>query len=126
MHQLEHRNASYPIEYCTDPGDTNDANFPWLAPGRLLLFVKYSQPTNDKGNVTGHIDGRPVLVRKAYNTIVRNPDRFIGHWADVTPLVVPETQQTLTLQLAAGSPAVLGGVFFGNVESIFTEALNVN
>ena len=26
-------------------------------------------------------------MRKGYNTIVRNPGRFIGHWADVTMLV---------------------------------------
>jgi hypothetical protein len=73
----------YPIKYNTDPQDSDDANVPWLAPGRLLIFVKYEQPIDDTLNVTGEIDGRPLLVRKAYNTIVRNPGRFIGHWVSV-------------------------------------------
>lgn len=38
-------------------------------------------------------------MRKAYNTIVPSARRFLGWWADVTPLVVPGTPQTLTLRL---------------------------
>ena len=65
------------------------------------------------------VDGRPLLVRKGYNTIVRNAGRFIGHWADVTPLVKPGAQQTLTLQLPGQKPL---GVFFDNVETILTDS----
>ena len=86
MEQLRARNSSYPVVYNTDPQDTDDANVPWLAPGRLLLFVKYSTPVDDAVNISGTSDGAPMLVRKAYNTIVPNPGRFIGHWADVTGL----------------------------------------
>ena len=71
--QLRARNASYPIVYNTDPQDSDDANVPWLAPGRLLIFIKYDSPIDDTLNITGAIDGHPLLVRKAYNTIVRNP-----------------------------------------------------
>jgi hypothetical protein len=56
--QLKARNASYPIEYNTDPNDSDDANVPWLAPGRLLIFVKYETPIDDTLNVTGEFDGR--------------------------------------------------------------------
>ena len=125
--QLKARNASYPIEYNTDPSDSDDANVPWLAPGRLLIFVKYQTPIDDTLNVTGTIDGRALLVRKAYNTIVRNAGRFIGHWADVTHLVVPGKRQTLTLQLpgqALLSGDALQGVFFDNVETIVTNEVS--
>ena len=70
----------------------------------------------------GTIDGHPLLVRKAYNTIIRDAGHFIGHWADVTPLVHPGAQQTLSLQLPAGP--VLQGVFFDNVETISTPLLS--
>ena len=122
--QLEARNASYPIDYNTDPNDTDDANVAWLAPGRILVFVKYvAGSIDDTLNVTGSIDGQQLLVRKAYNTIVRNPGRFIGHWADVTPLVKPGQQQTLELQLPAGLQQQPEGVFFDNIETIFTSSL---
>ena len=41
LDQLAARNASYPIVYNTDPQASDDANVPWLAPGRLLVFVKH-------------------------------------------------------------------------------------
>ena len=119
--QLKARNESYPIVYNTDPNDTDDANVPWLAPGRLLVFVKYPQPIDDTLDITGAIDGRPLLVRKAYNTIVRNAARFIGHWADVTPLIQPGKEQALTLQLPGQQQPL--GVFFDNVETILTDKL---
>lgn len=119
LDQLVARNTSYPIVYNTDPQDTDDANVPWLAPGRLLLFVKYATPIDDTLNISGAVDGTPLLVRKGYNTIVRNAGRFIGHWADVTPLVKPGAQQTLTLQLPGQKPL---GVFFDNVETILTDS----
>jgi hypothetical protein len=120
--QLKARNASYPIVYNTDPQDSDDANLPWLAPGRLLVFIKYRTPIDDMLNITGDIDGHPLLVRKAYNTIVRNAGRFIGHWVDVTSLIEPGMQQTLTLQLPGPpAPALPQGVFFDNIETIFTK-----
>ena len=125
LDQLTARNVSYPVVYNTDPQDSDDANVPWLAPGRLLVFIKYDNPIDDTLNITGDVDGRPLLVRKAYNTIVRNAGRFIGHWADVTPVVTPGKQQTLTLQLPGppAAPAMPRGVFFDNVETVFTDKL---
>ena len=96
-------------------------NVAWLAPGRLLIFIKYTTPIDDLLNISGAIDGHPLLVRKAYNTIVRNPGRFIGHWSDVTPVIQAGKRQTLTLQLPAGQQPQ--GVFFDNVETILTDTL---
>ena len=63
------------------------------------MFVKYSPLLNDTLNATGSIDGQPLIMRKAYNTIVRSPGRFIGHWSDVTEYIKPGTSQTLSLTL---------------------------
>lgn len=76
---------------------------PWLAPGRLLIFIKYRPLLNDTFNATGEIDGKPLIMRKGYNTIVRSPQRFIGYWADVTQHIRPETRQNLTLTLPGSS-----------------------
>ena len=69
MAQLAARNRSYPLVYDLDPNGNNDANLPWLAPGRLLIFIKYRPLLNDTFNATGSIDGKPLIVRKAYNTV---------------------------------------------------------
>jgi len=105
LKQLSARNASYPVQWDTDPDGNNDPNVPWLAPGRLLIFVKYRPLLNDSVNVTGSIDGEPLLMRKAYNTIVRSPGRFIGYWADATTHIAPDRQQTLRLELPGHNDA---------------------
>ena len=69
------------------------------APGRLLIFVKYRPLLNDTFNATGSIDGKPLIVRKGYNSIVRSPQRFIGYWADATEHIKAGTKQTLKLTL---------------------------
>jgi hypothetical protein len=97
--QLRARNQTWPLTYDLDPNSTNDANTPWLGPGRLLIFLKYRSLLNDTLNVSGSIDGAPLLMRKAYNTIVPSPTRFIGHWADVTGHVIPDQTQSLSLSL---------------------------
>lgn len=120
--QLKARNASYPVVYDTDPEGSNDANVPWLAPGRLLIFIKYPQPIDDGLDVVGEVDGHPLLVRKAYNTIVRNPGRFIGYWADVTAHVQAGKLQKLMLRIPGQSAtAAPSGVFFDNVETVVTD-----
>ena len=89
LRQLEARNASYSMPYDTDTDGNNEANVPWLAPGRLLVWAKYAPPLDDAFNATGDVDGAPLIVRKAYNTIVPSAARFIGYWADVTAVVKP-------------------------------------
>ena len=89
LRQLAARNASYSMRYDTDPDGNNEANVPWLAPGRLLVWAKYAPLLDDAFNVTGDVDGAPLIVRKAYNSIVPSAARFIGYWADVTSLVKP-------------------------------------
>ena len=95
MTQLKQRNASYPINW-----GASESAVPWLVPGRLLAFVKYTPLVNDTLDITAaSVDGTPVLMRKAYNTIVRSPGRFIGWFADLTTLIKPGTKQTLWLTL---------------------------
>lgn len=103
IEQLTARNTSYPIKYDLSLDGNDDANVPWLAPGRLLIFAKYRPLLNDTFNATGSIDGVPLIVRKGYNSIVRSPQRFIGYWADATSLVKPGTKQTLKLTLPGSS-----------------------
>lgn len=94
---------------------------------RDLKFVVFYNGDDCFCCFAGTIDGSALLVRKAYNTIVRNAGRFIGHWADVTDLVVPGKRQTLTLQLPAQvllSGDTLQGVFFDNVETIVTDEVS--
>ena len=63
--QLKARNASYPI-----PWSESESAIPWLSPGRLLAFVKYSPLVNDTLNVThAYVDANPVHFRKAWNTV---------------------------------------------------------
>ena len=94
----------------------------------LVLGSIYQSPITDTLNVTGTIDGEPLLIRKAYNTIVRNANRFIGHWSDVTHLVKPGRQQKLQLQLPGQDQLqiadALQGIFFENVETIITNQLH--
>ena len=56
LQDLKARNASYPLVYDTDPLGTDDANVPWLAPGRLLVFAKYKPLLNDTFNASGAIE----------------------------------------------------------------------
>jgi len=106
LDQLQALNESYPLVYDLDPEGNNDANVPWLAPGRLLIFVKYRPLMNDTMNVTGSIDGIPILMRKAYNTIVASAQRFIGYWSDVTAHIKAGQRQELRLDLPELSPGV--------------------
>ena len=76
---------------------------------------RYKPLLNDSFNAAGSIDGTPLLMRKAYNTIAPSRARFIGHWADVTRLIKPGVQQTLALQLPPGLKPQ--GVRFESVES---------
>jgi hypothetical protein len=124
MEQLRARNATYQLDYDLDPSGNNEANVPWLAPGRLLVFVKYRPLVNDSFNVTGEIDGKPLLVRKGYNTIVPSAARFIGWWADVTDHVVAGTRQTLTLQLPppTGWSVHAGAISAGNDLEVLPSA----
>lgn len=122
--QLQARNATYHIEYDLDPQGNDDANVAWLAPGRLLLFFKPAAGiANEEApayNLSAVVDGAPLLVRAAYNTIVPNSGSFIGHWADVTRYIDGDTH---TLQVVLPHGRNLEGVFFENVETTWSMGL---
>ena len=122
--QLRARNASYDLDYDLDPNGNDEANVPWLAPGRLLVFAKYRPLVNDSFNASGDIDGVPLVVRRAYNTIVPSASRFIGWWADVTRHVTPGTRQVLTLHLPGGGEwgTRVGDIGAGNDVDVLQSA----
>jgi len=126
LQDLKARNASYPVVYDTDPLSTDDANVAWLAPGRLLIFAKYKPLLNDTFNATGAIDGKPLLVRKAYNTIVRSPGRFIGYWADITDFVTADASHALELVLPGEQPwrIATGALSAGNDIDVFVGTMD--
>ena len=67
IEQLKARNSSYPI-----PWHDNESAVPWLSPGRLLVFVKYTPTVDDTLNITdAYLDSRStsVLFRKSWNTV---------------------------------------------------------
>jgi len=73
-------------------------------------------------SLTATVDGAPLLVRAAYNTIVPTAGRFLGHWADVTKFCDGRAHR-LSLRLQEGIE--LEGVFFDNVETVWANELGL-
>ena len=80
--QLRLSRASWPVDYTED-----DLKAAWLGSHRLLLFVQIAEP-DDSLPIRLRIDGRPVELTKAYNSIYgHSPQRtFLGFYADVSGL----------------------------------------
>ncbi|PYO36698.1 MAG: hypothetical protein DMD74_03255, partial [Gemmatimonadetes bacterium] len=107
--QLAARRRAWPI-----PWTAADSLATWLVPERLLLFVQIAEP--DEGwTASMRIDGQPVELRKAYSSIRRVPQDFVGFWADISTLAA-EQPHTLELQLPATRQGQFQGVFLENVE----------
>ena len=116
--QLAARKASWPVPYTED-----DLLAPWLGAHRLLLYVQVAEP-DAKMNVTAILDGKPIELRKAYNSIYGHyPERtFLGWYADVSG-VAPDKDHALEVVLPALPAGRFQGVFFENVEPEFTTSL---
>jgi hypothetical protein len=78
----------------------------------------------DALEVTLKINGKPVEVRKAYNSVYpHSPERtFIGHYADVSWLK-PDTPYDIEVGLPVLEPGRFQGVFFENVETEYTRRI---
>ena len=116
--QLRRRKESWPVPYTED-----DLVAPWLGSYRLLLFVQIAEP-DEAMAVTMTIDGKPVPLKKAFNSIYgESPKRtFLGFYADVSGLSAGgEHRFALTLPpLKSGQ---FQGLFFDNVEPEYTSDL---
>ncbi len=116
--QLEERKRTWPVSYSED-----DLRAPWLGPWRLLLHVPIFEAT-DAMEVGLKINGLPVEVRKAYNSVYPHaPERtFLGHYADVSRLR-PDSPVDIEVTLPALEPGRFQGVFFENVETEYTTRI---
>ena len=114
--QLAARRRAWPIAWTAQ-----DLKTPWLAPERLLLFVQIAEP-DDRWNPTLAIDGRPVVLEKAYSAVRAVPSTFVGFYADVSSLA-PDSEHRLELELPPLKPGQFRGVFLQNVEPEYTETL---
>ncbi|MDE3150687.1 MAG: hypothetical protein KGL93_00415 [Gemmatimonadota bacterium] len=114
--QLEARQRAWPIPWTTEDFETT-----WLAPQRLLLFVDIAQPDSSwEPRMT--IDGREVALRKAYSSVRPVSYDLVGYYADVS-LLSADVQHTVELRLPALRPGQFQGLFFENVEPLYTDAI---
>jgi hypothetical protein len=112
--QMESRRRAWPI-----PWTAEDRETPWLVPERLLLYIQMAEP-DDSWTVQMAIDGRQVLLKKAYSSLHPYKTAFTGFYADVSSLE-PDRNHELTLQMPKMKPGQFQGVFFENVEPEYTE-----
>jgi len=109
--QLAARKAAWPVAYTAD-----DLLAPWLGSDRLLLFVQIAEP-DDSLDVALTIDGKPVPLIRAYNSIYGHaPKRtFLGFYADVSTLA-PDVTHQVVLRVPPLPAGRFQGLFFENVE----------
>jgi hypothetical protein len=116
--QLAERKKAWPVAYSED-----DLRAPWLGPWRLLLHIPIFEATDDM-EVGLRINGQPVEVLKAYNSVYPHaPQRtFLGHYADVSRLR-PDSPLDIEVTLPTLEPGRFQGVFFENVETEYTRRI---
>jgi hypothetical protein len=116
--QLAERKKAWPVTYTED-----DLRAPWLGPWRLLLHIPIIEGTPEM-DVTLKINGLPVEVLKAYNSVYpHSPKRtFLGHYADVSNLR-PDAPCDIEVSLPTLEPGRFEGVFFENVEPEYTQRI---
>lgn len=116
--QLAARKAAWPVTYSDD-----DLLAPWLGPWRLLLHIPIFEGT-DAMEVSLKVNGRPVEVRKAYNSVYGHaPERtFLGHYADLSWLK-PDVAYEIEIGVPAVEPGRFEGAFFENVETESTRRI---
>jgi hypothetical protein len=116
--QLAERKKSWPVAYTED-----DLRAPWLGSWRLLLHIPIIESTDAMG-VTLKINGVPVDVLKAYNSVYpHSPARtFLGHYADFSR-IRPDSPFDIEVSLPSLAPGRFEGVFFENVEPEYTQRI---
>ncbi len=116
--QLAERKKSWPVTYTED-----DLRAPWLGSWRLLLHIPIFEAT-DAMDVTLKINGLPVEVLKAYNSVYpHSPARtFIGHYADISR-IRPDSPCDIEVGLPSLAPGRFQGVFFENIETEYTRRI---
>ncbi len=116
--QLAERKRSWPVATTED-----DLRAPWLGPWRLLVHIPIIEGT-DAMDVTVKINGVPIDVLKAYNSVYpHSPARtFLGHYADLSR-IRPDAPFDIEVSLPSLAPGRFEGVFFENVEPEYTQRI---
>jgi hypothetical protein len=116
--QLRARRASWPVTYTED-----DLLATWLGSHRLLLFVQIAEP-DEAMDVKLRIDGKPVPLTKAYNSIYGHSSKrtFLGFYADVSSLQ-PDRDYAIEVDVPVLGAGRFQGVFFENVEPEWTTEI---
>ncbi len=114
--QLHERKERWPIPWTPD-----DYRTTWLVPERLLLFVQMAEP-DDRMQASLRLDGRDFPLQKAYSSVRPHGPSFVGFYADLSSLE-PSHEYALELKLPKLAPGRLQGVFFDNVETEYTGAI---
>jgi hypothetical protein len=116
--QLADRKAKWPVPYTGD-----DLRAPWLGPWRLLLFAAIAEPA-DTMDLAVKINGRPVEVKKAYNSVYpHSPKRtFLGSFLDLSGLK-PDVPYDIEVTVPPIGPGRFLGLFFENIEPETTERI---
>lgn len=116
--QLADRKAKWPVNYTED-----DLRAPWLGPWRLLLFAAVAEPLESM-DVSVKIDGKPVEVRKAYNSAYPHEAKrtYLGSYVDLSALK-PDTPCEIEVTLPPLEPGRFLGLFFENIEPESTERI---
>jgi hypothetical protein len=96
-----------------------DLECSWLAPERLLLFVQIANP-DPKMAVRLKINGKEMMLQRAYASIRPDPRCFTGFYADVSSLQADQTHQ-VELSLPSMEAGGFQGLFFDNVETEYTD-----
>lgn len=135
--QLEERKKAWPVEYTED-----DKIAPWLAPSRLLLYVRIAEPYRQREEeverdgrkvlLTRHdpirkaeyrveIDGKEYELNEAYNGVYPNVERTnLGIFVDISGLK-PELEYTVKVKLPGNlKPGQFEGLFIENVVDEYT------
>jgi len=120
LDQLRKRKEDWPVSYTED-----DLLATWLGSHRLLLYAQIAEP-DEAMAVTMILDGRPLEVKKAYNSIYgHSPKRtFLGFYADISD-IKPDTEYTIELTLPALAPGQFQGLFFENIETEYTKEIEL-
>jgi len=116
--QLAARRKAWPIPWTPD-----DFRTTWLVPERLLLFVQIAEP-DAKWDARLTIDGRTIELKKAYTAVRAVARTFVGLYADLSMLDADRAYD-FELELPALKPGQFRGVFFENVETEYTERVEV-
>ncbi len=118
LKQLADRKAKWPVAYTED-----DLRATWLGPWRLLLFAAVAEPLETM-EVTAKVDGRPVEVRKAWNSVYPHETKrtYLGSYIDLSGLK-PDTPYEIEVFLPPLEPGRFLGLFFENVEPESTERI---